>query len=60
MIKRQPLNGYYREAKLHIYPNDNKTATILMNTSNATAEQCREAAHLLNQLAEYLDDALDG
>lgn len=61
---RQPLDtGYYPAAALNLhacrmgagrvdyYPKFNEA----LSTRGITAEQAREAAHLLNQLAEYLE-----
>ncbi|AHJ10762.1 hypothetical protein P106B_79 [Rhizobium phage vB_RglS_P106B] len=63
--REPPRIGYYEEAGLHlnklnadneplaVYPKFNEA--MLWHNRGITAEQAREAAHLLNQLAEYLE-----
>ena len=57
-LNRNSVNGHYPDAGTFIGRNPNgKSFTVTAGIANA--ETAREAAHLLNQLAEYLD-ALDG
>ena len=53
-----PRVGYYPEAGLRIRRSANGLGYQFQSeamSTGITAEQAREAAHLLNQLAEYLE-----
>lgn len=63
-VRKPPATGYYADAAMSLhthvlypnryYPKFNEA----MVTHGITADQAREAAHLLNQLAEWIDNAL--
>lgn len=58
MQRQPPVTGEYPEAGITLYRNGN-TGGYWPQFKDVhrgiTAEQAREAAHLLNQLAEYLE-----
>lgn len=64
--RKPPARRYYPEAALtlneaHIYagriqPGYSPLFSVDVMTYGITAQQAREAAHLLNQLAEYLEE----
>lgn len=56
MQRVPPRIGFYPEAGIELQRFKNNGDHIVnMRVDRITAEQAREAAHLLNQLAEYLE-----